>query len=41
MMTTTITISKAMAIKGTPSSTTKERGMFPLLEMELVDLPKE
>ena len=41
MMTTTITtISKAMAIKGTTASTTMERGMLPLLDMEMVDLTK-
>jgi len=40
MMTTTTTISKVMAIKRTTSSTTKERGIFPLLEMEMVNFPK-
>ena len=40
MMTTTTTISKMMTIKATIGSTTKERGMFLLLEMEMVDLPK-
>jgi len=38
MTTTTTTISKAMGIKGTTGSTTKEREMLPLLEMEMVDL---
>ena len=40
MTTTTITIMKAMAIKRTRSSTTKERGILPLLDMEMVILPK-
>lgn len=38
--TTTTPTSKAMAIKGTTSSTTKERGMLLLLDMEMVVLPK-
>ena len=38
--TTITTISKAMAIKGTTGSTVKERGMLPLLDMIMVDLPK-
>ena len=44
MMTTTTTtittISKAMEIKGTTCSTTKEREMLLLLDMVMVDLPK-
>ena len=43
MMTTTTTtapISKPMSIKGITGSTTKERGMLPLLDMEMVNLPK-
>ena len=39
-MMTIITTSKAMAIKGTTGSTTKERGMLSLLEMEMVVLPR-
>lgn len=39
-MTTTTTMSKAMAIKGTTGSKIKERGMLPMLDMEMVDLPK-
>ena len=39
-MITTTTISKVITIKGTTGSTTKERGMLLLLEMEMVDLPK-
>lgn len=37
-MTTITTISKEMEIKGTKGSTTKERGMLPLLNMVMVDL---
>ena len=40
MMTTITTTSREMAIKGTTGSTTKERGMLPLLEMEMVVLPR-
>ena len=40
MMTTITTTTKAMEIKGTTSSTTKERAMLPLLEMEMVVLPR-
>eukprot|EP00253_Pinus_taeda_P033904 PITA_33904 len=41
MTTTTTTITKAMEIKGRTSSTIKERGMLPQLDMEMVDLPKD
>ena len=41
MTTTTATIIEAMPIKGTTSSTIKERGMLSLLDMEMVDLPKD
>ena len=42
MMTTTITttISRATTIKGITGSTTKERGMLSLHDMEMVDFPK-
>ena len=40
MMTTITTTTRAMAIKGTTGSTTKERGMLPLLKMEMVVLPR-
>lgn len=30
-----------MAIKGTTSSTIKEKAVLPLLDMEMVDLPKD
>ena len=38
--TTTTTISRAMAIKGITSSTTKEKEMLLLHDMEMVDMPK-
>ena len=38
MMTTTTT--RGIAIKGTTGATTKERGILPLLDMVMVDLPK-
>jgi len=41
MTTTTATISEATTIKGMVGSTTKEKGMLPLLNMEMVDLPKD
>ena len=41
MTTTTTTISGATTIKGMTNSTTKEKGMLPLLNMEMVDLPKD
>jgi len=40
MMTTITTTTRAMGIKGATGSTTKERGMLPLLEMEMVILPR-
>lgn len=40
MKKTTATISKATTIKGMAGSTTKEKGMLLLLNMEMVDLPK-
>jgi len=40
MMTTITTTSRVMEIKGTTGSTTKERGMLLLLEMEMVVLPR-
>jgi len=39
-MTTITTTLREMAIKGTTSSTAKERGMLTLLEMEMVVLPR-
>ena len=39
MTTTTTTITKKMAIKGTKAI--KKRGMHPLLDMEMVVLPKD
>lgn len=38
--TTTATILGATSIKGMASSTTKEKGMLPLLNLEMADLPK-
>jgi len=40
MTTITTTTTKAMTIKGTTSSTTKERGILPLLDTEMVVLPR-
>ena len=39
--TTTTTILGATPIKGIADSTTKEKGMLSLLNMEMVDLPKD
>ena len=41
MTTTATTISGATTIKGMADSTTKEKGMLLLLNMEMVDLPKD
>ena len=41
MMTIIATISRATTIKAMVDSTTKEKGMLPLLNMEMVDLPKD
>ena len=41
VITTITTISGATTIKGMEGSTTKEKGMLPLLNMEMVDLPKD
>ena len=41
MTTTTTTISGATTIKGMAGSTIKEKGMLPLLNMEIVDRPKD
>ena len=41
MTTNTATILEATEIKGMAGSTTKEKGMLPLLNMEMVDLPKD
>ena len=40
MTTTTATISGATTIKGMAGSTTKEKGMLSLLNLEMIDLPK-
>jgi len=41
MMTITTTNNKAMEIKGLTSSKIKEKGMLPLLDMEMAELPKD